>query len=91
MDSQKWLGGTQSPISLQLAVAFAEKHMAANKGQSEEMGQIPYSFSTLYLKLLLAQKAYDKASTYLQGDGKNSFDLWVEMRTWQVRIYMESG
>ena len=30
MDSQKWLGGTGSPISLQLAVAFAEKYMAAN-------------------------------------------------------------
>jgi len=30
MDSQKYLGGTGSPISLQFAVAFAEKHMAAN-------------------------------------------------------------
>ena len=31
MDSQPWLGGTSSPISLQLAVAFAEKYMAANQ------------------------------------------------------------
>ena len=30
MDSQPWLGGSQSPMTLQLAIAFAEKYMNAN-------------------------------------------------------------
>ena len=55
------------------------------------MGQIPLSFSKLYLKLLCAQKAYEKASNFLQGNGKDSFDMWVERRNWQLRIYLESG
>ena len=29
MDSQKWLGGTGNPMSINLAVAFAERHMKA--------------------------------------------------------------
>ena len=61
MDSQKWLGGGQSPMTLQLAVAFAEKFMKANQERNEENAPIPVSFSKLYLKLLLAQKAFDKA------------------------------
>jgi len=61
MDSQKWLGGTQSPISLQLAIAFAEKFMNACQERNVSDAPIPVSFSKLYLKLLLAQKAYQKA------------------------------
>ena len=91
MDSQKWLGGTQSPISLQLAVAFAEKYMAANQEQNEERAPIPASFTKLYLKLLLAQKAYAKAQAFLDGEGQRSFEMWVERRTWQLRIYLEAG
>jgi len=53
MDSQKWLGGTQSPISLQLAVAFAEKYMKTNQERNQESAAIPVSFSKLYLKILL--------------------------------------
>lgn len=54
MDSQKRLGGTCSPISLQLAIAFAEKYMAANQATNEADAAIPYNFAKLYLKLLLA-------------------------------------
>ena len=45
----------------------------------------------MYLKLLLAQKAYEKAQTFLNGEGNRSFELWVERRTWQLRLYLESG
>ena len=82
MDSQKQLGGTQSPISLQLAVAFAEKYMAANRPEGDNPDPPPVSFSKLYLKLLLAQKAYPKAQEFLSGEGGRSFELWVEKRTW---------
>ena len=54
MDSQKWLGGEQSPISLQLAVAFAEKYMKANQEQNQANAPVPVSFCKLYLKILLA-------------------------------------
>ena len=90
MDSQKWLGGEQSPISLQLAVAFAEKYMKANQERNEAGAPIPLNFCKLYLKLLLAQKAFDKAQEFLQGEGSRSFELWVERRTWQLQIYMNS-
>ena len=82
MDSQKWLGGEQSPISSQLAVAFAEKYMKANQERNESGAPIPLSFCKLYLKLLLAQKAFNKAQEFLQGEGSRSFELWVERRTW---------
>ena len=52
---------------------------------------IPYNFSKLYLKLLLAQKNYQKAYDFLSGEGSRSFELWVERRTWQFRIHLESG
>ena len=55
------------------------------------MAAIPVHFSKLYLKLLLAKKAYDKASEFLTGEGSRSFELWVERRTWQLRIWLESG
>lgn len=48
-------------MSLPLAVAFAEKYMVANQAQNEERAAIPVNFSKLYLKLLLAQKAFEKA------------------------------
>ena len=28
---------------------------------------------------------------FVQGQGGRSFDLWVEHRTWQLRILIESG
>ena len=80
-----------SPISLQLAVAFAEKYMAAQQEANTENAPIPVSFSKLYLKLLLAQKAFDKAQAFLEGEGGRSFELWVEKRTWQLRIFLENG
>lgn len=64
--------------------------MAANQADNEEAA-IPYSFAKLYLKLLLAQKSFEKAQTFLSGRGSPSFELWVEKRTWQFRIYLESG
>ena len=48
-------------MSLPLAVAFAEKYMKANQEMNEENAPMPLGFCKLYLKLLLAQKAYDKA------------------------------
>ena len=39
----------------------------------------------------MAQKAYEKAQTFLSGEGARSFELWVERRQWQLRIYLESG
>ncbi len=82
MDSQKWLGGTGSPISLQLAIAFAEKYMAANQGEGDEKLPVPVSFAKLYLKLLLAKRAFEKAQNFLTKEGPTSFDLWVERRQW---------
>ena len=38
----------------------------------------------------MAKKQYDKSSEFLQGEGKKSFDLWVEHRTWQLKIFLES-
>ena len=90
MDSQKWLGGTASPISLQLAIAFAEKYMAANQGEGDDKSPVPVSFAKLYLKLLLAKKDFAKAQTFLSEEGPRSFDLWVERRSWQLRLYLES-
>lgn len=43
------------------------------------------------MKLLLAQKNYEKAQGFLTGPAKRSFELWVEQRSWQFRIYLESG
>ena len=41
-------------MTLQLAVAFAEKYMKANQEMAETDCPVPVSFSKLYLKLLLA-------------------------------------
>jgi hypothetical protein len=84
MDSQKWLGGSGLPISMQLAVGFAEKYMAAQQKLNEAGAPIPVYFVKLYLKLLLAKKDFAKAQTFLETEGKRSFDLWVEARQWQV-------
>ena len=65
--------------------------MKRNQEENEESAPIPVSFSKLYLKLLLAKKAYEQAQTFLGGEGGRSFELWVERRTWQLRIYLESG
>ena len=40
---------------------------------------------------MLAQKNYAKAQVFLSGEGSRSFELWVELRTWQFRIHLESG
>ena len=56
-------------MSLNLAVAFAEKFLKANQEANEAGAPIPVSFSKLYLKLLIGQKAFDKAQTFLEGDG----------------------
>ena len=55
------------------------------------MAAIPIHFSKLYLKLLVAQKAFAKAQAFLVGEGAPSFELWVERRSWQLRIHLESG
>jgi len=39
----------------------------------------------------LAQKAFDKAQAFLDGAASRSFELWVEKRTWQLRILFEAG
>ena len=91
MDSQKHLGGTGSPLSLGLAIGFAEKYMAKKQESNIEGYPIPQYFAKLYLKLLIAKQQYDKSTEFLQGEGKKSFDLWVEHRTWQLKIFMESG
>ena len=56
--------------------------MAANRPEGDNPDPPPVSFSKLYLKLLLAQKAYPKAQEFLSGEGGRSFELWVEKRTW---------
>lgn len=65
--------------------------MATNQGQNTEEAPIPVSFCKLYLKLLVAQKQFEKAQTFLEGQASRSFEMWVEKRTWQLRIYLESG
>lgn len=64
--------------------------MAAQQKLNEVGAPIPTYFSKLYLKLLLAKKDFIKAQKYLETEGKRSFDMWVEQRTWQVQIYLES-
>jgi hypothetical protein len=44
----------------------------------------------LYLKLLIAKKEFDKAAYYLTGEGAKSFELWVESRTWMLKILIDS-
>ena len=41
--------------------------------------------------MLIAKKDFDKSMEFVQGQGGRSFDLWVEHRTWQLRILIESG
>ena len=65
--------------------------MTKKQEQNIEGYPIPQYFTKLYLKLLIAKKQFDKSTEFLQGEGKKSFDLWVELRTWQLRIFMESG
>ena len=64
--------------------------MAANKGEDDEKSPVPYNFAKLYLKLLLAKKDYEKAQNFITAEGPRSFDLWVERRQWQLRIFLES-
>lgn len=90
IDSQKWLGGSGNQISLSLAVAFAEKYMAAQQKQNEVGAPIPAYFSKLYLKLLLAKKDFAKAQSFLESEGKRSFELWLDQRAWQVQIFFQS-
>lgn len=73
-----------------LAIALAEKYMKKKQEQNEEEAPIPQYFTKLYLKMLVAKKDFDKAMEFLQGEGKRSFDLWVEQRMWALRIYIES-
>ena len=69
-------------MSLGLAIAFAEKFMAANQEMNEDDAPIPYSFAKLYLKLLVTKKDFVKAQNFLDGPGGRSFEMWVEKRTW---------
>ncbi len=74
--------GTQ--MSLQFAVAFAEKYINALKTPP------PMSFSNLYLKLLIARKEYDKAADYIVKYSA-TFQLWVERGIWELKILHSRG
>lgn len=77
-------------MSLPLAVAFAEKQI--KKLQEENIEEpIPQYLTKLYLKLLSAKGDFDKGIAFLKGEGKRSFDMWVEHRTWQLQMFLESG
>ena len=65
--------------------------MNVNQAANQDGAPIPLNFCKLYLKLLLAQKAHEKAQTFLSGEGARSFELWVERRSWQLRLFLESG
>lgn len=65
--------------------------MAAQQKQNEVGAPIPQYFSKLYLKLLLAKKDFAKAQTFLETEGKRSFELWLDQRAWQVQILFQSG
>ena len=41
--------------------------------------------------MLVAKRDFDKAMAFLDGEGSRSFDLWVESRTWKLRILLENG
>ena len=47
-------------MSLQFAIVFAEKYLAALTQDP------PMSFSNLYLKLVIAKKDFEKATAYLE-------------------------
>ncbi len=70
-------------MSLPLAIAFTEKHIKKmQEEKKEEDAPIPQYLTKLYLKMLVAKGDYDKSMAFLQGEGKRSFDMWVEHRTW---------
>jgi len=66
-------------MSLQFAIAFAEKYLSALKEAP------PMFFSNLYLKLLLAKKDFAKAEAYLD-KYRSTFMLWVEHGHWLLQI-----
>lgn len=66
-------------MSLQFAVAFAEKYLSALTTPPS------MSFSNLYLKLLVAKKDYDKAQDYILKHAA-TFLLWVEQGIWELKI-----
>jgi hypothetical protein len=75
MDSQS--GG--SPMSLQFAIVFADKYLAALTESPST------SFGNLYLKLMIAKKDFVKAEAFLTNHGA-TFRLWLEKAVWQLRI-----
>ena len=80
MDSQS--GG--SPMSLQFAIVFADKYLAALTEQPST------NFGNLYLKLMLAKKDFDKAEAFLSNHG-STYRLWIEKAVWQLRIKYAKG
>jgi uncharacterized protein YqgQ len=56
--------------------------MAAQQKQNEVGAPIPQYFSKLYLKLLLAKKDFAKAQSFLETEGKRSFEIWLDQRAW---------
>ena len=71
-------------MSLQFAIVFADKYLAAQK---EEVNT---SFGNLYLKLMIAKKDFGKAEAFLENHG-SVFHLWLEKAVWQLRIKYAKG
>lgn len=71
-------------MSLQFAIVFADKYLAASTEQPST------SFGNLYLKLMLAKKDFDKAEAFLEKHGA-TYRLWVEKAVWQLRIKYAKG
>ena len=88
MDSQKWLGGSGSPISLTIGSALAEKYLKSKQEQNEEKAPIPQFFTKIYLKLLIAKKDFTEALEFLKNEGYRSFDLWLEEKMWRLKIQL---
>jgi hypothetical protein len=71
-------------MSLNFAVAFAEKYLANLKEQVP-----PTYFSNLWLRLLITKKDFGKALQYLEKEDR--FQLWLERAIWLVRTYHAMG
>ena len=77
-----------SPMTLKIACALAEKHFKKH-AEKEAEEPIPTYFTNLWLKLLLANKEFDKALEYVEVNSR--FSLWLDQLTWRLKIYMEMG